>query len=410
MKLNKNLLYTILGATAIMTVACSDDDNSTTTPTDSTYQATDEEVSAIAENYSNIVRANYAAALADAKDLELAIASFTTSPSEASFNAAKEAWITARESYGTTEAFRLSDGPIDRVDENGEEGPEGLLNSWPMDESVVDYVDGAADSGVINNTSIAIDIDTLAADNGGGDEETEVFVGFHGIEFLLWGQDNTDPSEELAGLRVYTDYTTADNAVRRADYLNAIASFVVENLEYLVDQWAEGTNYDVTFASLENDEVLFNLFSGLAKFSQGELAGERITPGLVLGSQEDEHSCFSDNTHRDIALNYEGIKNVYFGTYDDISGKSLDELVTSADAVLALEIIAAFETADIAIEAATTGNAVPFDKAILSEANGGNPAVLAQIAAAIDALNTIGKLMVTAASTVGVTTVVSPEV
>jgi putative iron-regulated protein len=32
-------------------------------------------------------------------------------------------------------------------------------------------------------------------------------------------------------------------------------------------------------------------------------------------SQEDEHSCFSDNTHRDIWLNAEGVSNSYTGTY-----------------------------------------------------------------------------------------------
>ena len=36
-------------------------------------------------------------------------------------------------------------------------------------------------------------------------------------------------------------------------------------------------------------------------------------------SQEDEHSCFSDNTHRDIVLNAQGVENVFLAAYDDKS-------------------------------------------------------------------------------------------
>jgi len=43
-----------------------------------------------------------------------------------------------------------------------------------------------------------------------------------------------------------------------------------------------------------------------------------LTPG-----EEDETSCFSDNTHRDIASDYQGFKNVLTGNYKEIHGKSL---------------------------------------------------------------------------------------
>ena len=50
-------------------------------------------------------------------------------------------------------------------------------------------------------------------------------------------------------------------------------------------------------------------------FSKSELANERIAVAVLTPSEEDEHSCFSDNTHRDIALNYQGFKNVLLGEY-----------------------------------------------------------------------------------------------
>ena len=37
---------------------------------------------------------------------------------------------------------RFYDGPID----NEDDGPEGLINAWPLDETFIDYVDGAPDA------------------------------------------------------------------------------------------------------------------------------------------------------------------------------------------------------------------------------------------------------------------------
>ena len=55
------------------------------------------------------------------------------------------------------------------------------------------------------------------------------------------------------------------------------------------------------------------------------------TDGVDGSGQEDEHSCFADNTHRDIYVNMVGINNVIFGTYDTISGPSFYDLVQEVD-------------------------------------------------------------------------------
>jgi len=185
-------------------------------------------------NYADIVYANYKKAFDDAVVLEAAITTFTTTPTQANFDAAKLKWKESRESYGTTEAFRFANGPID--DENG---PESLLNAWPLDENYIDYVDGASTSGIINNPVLfpVINKAFLEAQNENGGEKN-ISVGYHAIEFLLWGQDLTAPSENKAGLRPYTDYVvggTAANALRRADYLKVCADLLTDHLDYLVN-------------------------------------------------------------------------------------------------------------------------------------------------------------------------------
>jgi putative iron-regulated protein len=62
---------------------------------------------------------------------------------------------------------------------------------------------------------------------------------------------------------------------------------------------------------------------GLGSLSRGELAGERLEVAMNTQDKEDEHSCFSDNTHRDAATNAQGIQNVWLGSYQRLDGTSL---------------------------------------------------------------------------------------
>lgn len=74
----------------------------------------------VVKGYSQLVYANYTDALNAAKKMQTEIDAFLKTPSQAGLDAAKKAWLNAREFYGQTEAFRFYGGPID--DENGPEG------------------------------------------------------------------------------------------------------------------------------------------------------------------------------------------------------------------------------------------------------------------------------------------------
>jgi putative iron-regulated protein len=286
----------------------------------------------VIENYANIAAANYQKAYDDAVVLETAIATFTATPTLVNFNIAKDKWKLSRESYGTTEAFRFANGPID--DGNG---PEGLLNSWPMDENFVDYVDGASTAGIINNSILfpVITKEILAGVNAVDEaNETNVSVGYHAIEFLLWGQDLIAPLVNKPGQRPYTDYLanggTASNQDRRALYLKVCADLLTDNLLYMVNEWKVGGAYRTTFLGLAENVALKNMYLGITTLISAELPTERMTVAVGNADQEDEHSCFSDNTHRDIILNLQGVINVYQGKYGTIDGASLEDLVQQA--------------------------------------------------------------------------------
>ena len=69
----------------------------------------------------------------------------------------------------------------------------------------------------------------------------------------------------------------------------------------------------------------------MGTLSGGELTGERLSVAFDTKDQEDEHSCFSDNTPADLYNNALGIQNVYLGRYGTTDGVGLDELVAAVD-------------------------------------------------------------------------------
>lgn len=305
--------------------------------------------------YANIATKTYNDTLNDAKALQVAIKEFTKNPTKQTMENAKKAWLVSRESYGQTEIFRLANGPID-----AEEGwvatkygaLEGQLNAWPLDENMIDYtVDakgkttkgniidtkgkfnpGGEDSSVVDVTTITKEALTDLNENGG---DANVATGYHAIEFLLWGQDqdysnfvkdSVTKGALTAGQRPLTDYTTDKFSDRRKAYLNAAVSKVVDDLTVIAKAWDkdDNTNYRAALLGKNTDssknialeDAKRDIFAGMGVFVKSELANERIAVAVLTPSEEDEHSCFSDNTHRDIAQNYQGFKNILLGTYE----------------------------------------------------------------------------------------------
>ena len=357
----------------------------------------DELKDSVVENYAAGAYASYSQSLASAQSMDAAIDRFLEDPSQHRLDAAKRAWLLARDDYGVTEIYRFYEGPID----NEADGPEGLINAWPMDESYVDYVEGDSGAGIINMPGEypTIDADLLVSLNEEGGEEN-ISTGWHAIEFLLWGQDLNGDGP---GYRPVSDYTTADNAGRRATYLAVSSDLLLSHLQDIVNAWAPGqNNYHAQFVSKDSDAAITDIITGIGEMSRGELAGERMTVAYEARSQEDEHSCFSDNTISDIVANAAGVQRVYSGDYGSVSGPGVKELIAARDQELADQLEAEI---DRSVYLARSIPA-PFDSQLvegLSDASPGRKAVLDTIVALENQTDTI----VSAAQKVGITISVS---
>jgi putative iron-regulated protein len=327
----------------------------------------------VAKTYADIALAGYEDSLTTAKELQLAVAYLVATPSEQTLQAARTAWLAARVPYQQTEAYRFGNPIVDDW--------EGRVNAWPLDEGLIDYT--SADYGNEENALAALNVIATPKFTLSGTEidattitpaliastlheadgiEANVASGYHAIEFLLWGQDlnGTGPG---AGTRPFSDYLqgtdcTGGNCDRRAAYLQAATDLLVADLEEMVGNWAEGGPARTAVTADPQAGILAAL-TGMGSLSYGELAGERIKLGLMLNDPEEEHDCFSDNTHNSHYYDGLGIRNVYLGSYTRVDGTvvegpSLSDLVAAADPAIDSQLKAELDASVAALGAIKT--------------------------------------------------------
>lgn len=370
----------------------------------------------IIQNYANIAQAGYTDSFTTVKSLKVAVEALVQEPSEANLNAARAAWVSARVPYQQTEVFRFGNAIVDEW--------EGKVNAWPLDEGLIDYVDtsygGPTDENefaalnVIANPAFSLsgkDVDateitpeflreTLHEADG---VEANVATGYHAIEFLLWGQD-LNGTEAGAGSRSWTDYAAGEdctngNCDRRAAYLSAVTQLLVDDLAFMADQWgAEGE----VRTDLLGDEAaaITAMLTGMGSLSYGELAGERMRLGLMLNDPEEEHDCFSDNTHNSHYFDGLGVQNVYLGSYTGIDGKvvsgaSLSDLVAASDADLDAEmqskVSATMRSLGLIKSTAEAGFA--YDQMMKRGDEGGEALIMGGVNGLIDQTKTIERIV-----------------
>ena len=366
--------------------------------------AAETSVEKVLETYADIAHAGYEDSLNTAKALKAVIDALVANPSEDNLQAAREAWLEARVPYQQTEVYRFGNAIVDDW--------EGRVNAWPLDEGLIDYV--AASYGtesdanplytvnIIANPSLKVageDVDAseitpalLQSLNEAGEIEANVTTGYHAIEFLLWGQD-LNGSEAGAGVRPYTDFDPANctggNCERRVAYLKAAAELLITDLQEMVDAWADDGAGRKAVTEGDPKEGLARILTGMGSLSYGELAGERMKLGLLLHDPEEEHDCFSDNTHNSHLYDAVGIENVYLGRYARVDGSivkgpSLRDLLRETDQDAARELASR-------LEATVTAMAVMRKRAETTEAydqmiGAGNDEGNKVVQAAIDAL------------------------
>ena len=337
--------------------------------TDTVQEVTFDQVKA---NYILMAESAYADSLKTATDLQAAVDAFIAAPTEDNLAAAKAAYKDARVPYQQSEILRWDTAITSDVDLTIDGGPasvdewEGQVNAWPLDENhIVSLIQGTEE----------INTDLLLAQNGEGGE-ANVTTGVHAVEFMLWGED-THGTDAGAGERSASDFANDGSCVdtfceRRAQYLSVATDLLVADLTAMAAEWtatAATTQGTLAYNFSNNNLALDYIVGSMIAMATDELASARMGSGLTLGDPEEEHDCFSDLSHVAIFNNFIGVKNAFYGTYAEIDGASLGDLIAQRDQALFDEIEAAFVSIEanmqIILDAGErTENTIRFDQII----------------------------------------------
>jgi putative iron-regulated protein len=306
----------------------------------------------ILKNYANIAEAKYSDSLLSAEIMLKSVNLFLLNPSKKNLQVLKNHWLDARKVYQQTEVFRFGNPIVDDW--------EGKVNAWPLDEGLIDYVDATkyypsendfSNFNIVANKILKVegsDVDATEINfallenklHEIGGNEANVATGYHAIEFLLWGQD-LNGSKAGSGNRSYTDFSlencTKDNCDRRRKYLKVVTELLIKDLQDIKSYWSRNGIARKDLLEAGPKKGLTRILTGMGSLSYGELAGERMKLGLMLHDPEEEHDCFSDNTHNSHFYNVVGIQNVYLGKYQNINGEKVKGQSIS-DAVAKVDI------------------------------------------------------------------------
>ena len=370
----------------------------------------------VLSNYADIALAGYSDSLVTALALQDAIDALVAAPSVETLDAARTAWIASRVPYQQTEVFRFGNPIVDDW--------EGKVNAWPLDEGLMDYVDASyggptdenefAALNVIANPTFSIagmDVDATVITpeligevlNEADGIETNVARGYHAIEFLLWGQD-LNGTDAGAGDRPYTDFVqddgcTGGNCDRRVDYLTAATDLLITDLEFIIDQWDEDGAARTDLLA-DPDAGIVAMITGMGSLSYGEQAGQRMRLGLMLNDPEEEHDCFSDNTHNSHYYDGKGVQNVYLGRYERIDGTvvegpGLTSLVAAVNPALDSEVRGKLDATMSALTAIVTAaeNGMAYDQMLDRQNAEGEALIMAGVNGLIDQTRSFEKIV-----------------
>lgn len=229
--------------------------------------------------------------LSSAEILSESIQEFCYIPNINRFNESKDYWKSAISNYHALGPFIYTDAlfsnPFYNIDQK-----IGLSN---LDESFLDYTLANGNTGLVFNITDYPNISSQLINSlHQQSSPSSITLGYHAIEFMLFGEDLSLSAE---GQRLNDDYVETDQFhSRRNDLLFWMS----------VNYWKTLFELNLTgdfknqFLNANNEEALNFMFGGLKSFLKNDFRDRVLNLPINSLDNDDELSSYSDNTLDDI--------------------------------------------------------------------------------------------------------------
>ncbi|MDF1762406.1 MAG: imelysin family protein [Oleibacter sp.] len=256
------------------------------------------------------------AAFDSSKELQQITNEFLAAPSTELLNQTRVAWRAAYSEY--LRSLPMLQLPISEPSDWYKQGLtrqqlSKQLNSWPIEPGYIDYIDDYPLTGIVNDDTVVLSQQAIA-DQHQFSDETYVSIGFHAIEFLLWGEhgnrsaDDFNPAAtQSAAPQENTNKTDSKqikpshyNQKRRGDYLRLITELLVQHMQRLQLRWdIENGYYAEQLSQIAPGKVLYATL-----LTQDRIIGQ----GLIARYSQNDSSPFSKTSRQDTKAILDGIR------------------------------------------------------------------------------------------------------
>lgn len=173
--------------------------------------------------------------LAQARQLREAVEVLLRAPDEDNLNRVREAWHRSHNAYLAAELFTAL-GSSNPGLFGGLSEYDFALEAWPIQPGYLDYFDVYQHSGIVNDTAMPLTAEALRQQHGLTDA-ADVSLGFHAMEYLLWGENGERPASDYEERELSSEQIEAE--LRRVDlpnnrrrvYLQLLANLLIDDLE-----------------------------------------------------------------------------------------------------------------------------------------------------------------------------------
>lgn len=268
------------------------------------------------------------------------VVEFLSTPSASTMNVVRTRWLNAHSAY---ERMSLQRYFIQLL------LPEAAslevfkyhyrINYWPILPGYIDYLSSFSESGIVHDITVPIDLLSLQQQHGLF-ELREASLGFHVLEFLLWGENTTEDS-----LRPPADYQedkVLNNSQiesglsidqlpnnRRRQYLSIASQALIADFSAVQMLWQlNSADVQSRLGTMDSSELLRLFMEAAAGMLTEELLLPSLYPLLNGDYQQSIQSPYSDSAQNVIAAQLLGVEQL-LTEIDAVNGITLGALLAS---------------------------------------------------------------------------------
>ena len=291
-------------------------------------------------DYAEQIRVDFSQVSIEIEKLQSAIGEFLAQTNIENLDRARQSWLLAHTAYELTTLHRYFAASI--LDEQNSIALLQLqyqINHWPIVPGYLDYVDGYPDSGIVHDINVSLDSIGLR-DQHGAFDISEVTLGFHVLEFLLWG--SRDTQSELRSVDDFIEIDALDASQiesgysleqlsnnRRRQLLAIIADILLGDFRELGSLWSDQLERaEQSIDRTSQTELITTLADSMSAMLTEELLLRSLYPMLNGDFVESIQSPYSLSTQNAVSSQLSGLESLLLESQSE-NGTTLD-LVFSA--------------------------------------------------------------------------------